>query len=219
MIIHPKISIQIKAIDKTSVDQIVEIHLRAFPDSTLSLFGQDVLEKWYKWYFSAPNECYGFGAFEGDCLKGFCLAGIFRDAEVFFFRENFFYMLYQALIHPRLIINKQTINRLKKIFQAFKGRLVIGTKKAGRVTRPRSEKFGILSIAVDPNSQGSGIGSLLMNEVELLAKQQDISSIRLTVDPANKTAVRFYEKQGWQKVYYDSDKPWQGYMMKVLQKP
>jgi ribosomal protein S18 acetylase RimI-like enzyme len=213
---HPNNSIIVKPIDNTCIDQIVVIHLRAFHESTLSLFGRDVLVKWYKWHFSAPNECYGFGAFEGDCLKGFCLAGIFRDAEVFFFRENFIYMLYQALIHPRLIINKQTINRLKQIFQAFKGRLVIGTKKAEKVTRPRSEKFGILSIAVDPNSQGSGIGSLLMNEVELLAKQKDISSIRLTVDPANKTAVRFYEKQGWQKVYYDSDKPWQGYMMKDL---
>ena len=204
-------------IDKSGIGQIVDIHLRAFPESTLSLFGRKVLTKWYQWHFSPPNQCHAFGAFEGDVLRGFCLSGVFRNSEVFFFQEHFFYVLWQLIVHPQLILNNKTIERFMGITTALKDHLKSKSKEKQKIRKSRSNRFGILSIAVDPNSQGHGIGSLLVNEVELLALEIGVFEIRLSVDPTNFQAVSFYQKHGWQRICFESDEPWQGYMKKVLQ--
>ena len=203
-------------IDKSGIGQIVDIHLRAFPESTLSLFGRNRVAKWYEWHLEPPKECYAIGAYDEDSMKGFCLSGFFLNSEIFFFRKNFLFVLWQLITHPQLIITKKTFKRLLDVILAFIDFLSSRAKMSEKKGRPRSEKFGILSIAVDPACQNSGLGHLLVSRVEQLAIEEGIKKINISVQPSNLQAVRFYEKNGWEKVCYDSSKPWQGYMIKVL---
>lgn len=203
-------------IEKSQIDQIVGIHLVAFPDSTLSRFGRNMLAKWYEWHMEPPNECYTFGAYEEESMRGFCLSGFFLNSEIYFFRKNFLFVLWQLIIHPQLIFSRKTFKRLIDVVLAFYDKLSLKAKKVKKSVRPRLEKFGILSIAVDPAFQNSGIGHLLVIRVEQLAIEKGIEKINISVHPSNMSAVNFYEKNGWQKVCYDSNKPWQGYMIKVL---
>ena len=46
-----------------------------------------------------------------------------------------------------------------------------------------SNKFGVLSIAVDPRYQGSGIQKSLISEAELYAKNHNFTSMRLERTP------------------------------------
>lgn len=209
-------SILIQPIDKSKINQIVDIHLLAFPESILSQFGRKMIARWYAWHMEPPNECYAFGAYDEDSMKGFCLSGFFLNSEIFFFRKNFLFVLWQLIIHPQLIITKKTFKRLNDIILAFYDLLSSRGKKIQRVVRPRSEKFGILSIAVDPACQNSGIGHLFVIRVGQLAVEIGIEKINISVHPSNLQAIRFYEKNGWEKVCYDSSKPWQGYMIKVV---
>ncbi|MDD3472002.1 MAG: GNAT family N-acetyltransferase, partial [Syntrophaceae bacterium] len=174
-----------------------------------------MLARWYEWHMEPPNECYAFGAFDEESMRGFCLAGVFLNSEVYFFRENILFVLWELITHPLLILNKKTLERLKNIVLAFYEKLSSRTRKVQKSARPRSEKFGILSIAVDPVYQKLGIGRSLVNRVEELAVEKGIKKINISVHPTNVLAVRFYEKNGWQRVCYDSSKPWQGYMIKV----
>lgn len=57
-----------------------------------------------------------------------------------------------------------------------------------------------LGIAITPNSQGKGIGRLLMDALISEAKSNHISEILLTVDKDNATAQNLYEKFKFVKI-------------------
>ena len=55
-------------------------------------------------------------------------------------------------------------------------------------------------MAVDPNSQGIGLGIKLLKHAEEKAKKLGYQSIRLDAFKGNKPLLRFYEKRGYQAV-------------------
>ena len=60
-------------------------------------------------------------------------------------------------------------------------------------------------IYVDDKFRSSGIGSKLMNEVELLAKQKGINKIKLITTNDNLQALKFYQKRGYRIVRVITD--------------
>ena len=61
-----------------------------------------------------------------------------------------------------------------------------------------------LGICVADENQGKGIGKLIMTDLIENAKNKKLEKVRLTVDKANKSAIRLYEKNGFEIV--DSSK-------------
>jgi N-acetylglutamate synthase-like GNAT family acetyltransferase len=55
----------------------------------------------------------------------------------------------------------------------------------------------ILTVFVNPNIHGKGIGSKLMNKVEELAKKKGYKTVKL---PSSLTSYEFYKKRGYKKV-------------------
>jgi len=55
------------------------------------------------------------------------------------------------------------------------------------------ESYGILSIAIDPHYQGLGIGKMLMEHAEAIAREKGFCEMDLTVGPQNKRTIDFYE--------------------------
>jgi ribosomal protein S18 acetylase RimI-like enzyme len=58
----------------------------------------------------------------------------------------------------------------------------------------------IYHLAVDSNYRELGIGSLLMNEVEHRLRERGCIKSYLLVTRENDSAMRFYEKRGWQRM-------------------
>ncbi|SHN46401.1 GNAT family N-acetyltransferase [Cryptosporangium aurantiacum] len=58
----------------------------------------------------------------------------------------------------------------------------------------------ILSTGVLPDHQRRGIGSNLTAQVELFLARAGVSATVLTVDPENATALRFYQRLGYEQV-------------------
>lgn len=52
-------------------------------------------------------------------------------------------------------------------------------------------------LAVHPESQGKGMGKLLLEHAETLAKSKGYTSIRLDAYMANSSAIRMYERAGY----------------------
>jgi len=77
-----------------------------------------------------------------------------------------------------------------------------------------SKSYGILSIAIDPHYQGLGIGKMLMERAEAIAKEKGFCEMDLTVEPQNERTIRFYERLGWEKVINENG--WSGRMRKRL---
>jgi ribosomal protein S18 acetylase RimI-like enzyme len=58
----------------------------------------------------------------------------------------------------------------------------------------------IYHLAVDTNYREHGIGSLLMDEVERRLREKGCIKTYLLVTRENESAMRFYEKRGWQRM-------------------
>ncbi len=58
----------------------------------------------------------------------------------------------------------------------------------------------ILNLTVQPESQGKGIGSKLMKHFLQLARRHDADTIMLEVRPTNVSAIRLYEKMGFNEI-------------------
>lgn len=54
-------------------------------------------------------------------------------------------------------------------------------------------------VAIHPDFGGKGLGSLMMHEIIALAKAMQKKRIELTTATENSTAIRLYEKMGFQK--------------------
>jgi ribosomal protein S18 acetylase RimI-like enzyme len=193
---------------------VAAIHKDAFPDSFLSLFGVDVINRYYEWQTKSPNECYPIGAFEGGNMLGFCFAGVFPDSEIGFLRRNILLIIKYLFWNPKILFHPLFMEKAKYTCEA----IIHHIKKVQKVKEQpakRLRKFGILSIAVDPDIQQSGVGRLLMAEVERIAVEKQFDSMRLSVHPDNQKAFLFYQDLGWEKTI-DSEGSWNGYMQKNL---
>ena len=201
-----------KLLLSSDLNNVAILHQKAFKNSTLTKFGVESIKRYYAWQLFGPHNCYAVGVFnKNDSLLGFCFAGVFQNSLSGFLLKNKRFLFSRAITHPWLIINPQLIGQIKNIFRIFKKTKITNTN----ASTSNNNSFGILSIAVDPERNGSGIGTIIMNLVEEKAIKQGYSQMHLTVHPNNGRAIAFYEKCGWKKSTNAKEK-WTGYMIKSL---
>ena len=149
-------------------------------------------------------------------MAGFCFGGIFRGAMSGFLQKNRTYLALRVLTHPWLAFNPLFRDRLVtglKVLRRF-SKPQSSPAQAVQASKPKKRSFGILSIAVNPNFQGQGVGKLLMLESEKIARADGFEEMNLSVSTENHQAIGFYEGLGWQKVARDGS--WHGEMVKPL---
>ena len=141
----------------------------------------------------APNRIFFQGAYKQEELVGFILSGVFSGVLNRFIRDNKWFLAGRVISHPWLVTSpvfRQAINLgVKKL----RKRPSTVEKKANEANVP----FVILSIAIHPEMQHLGIGQQLMAKAEYHAIAFGFTTMSLTVDPKNTTAIQFYKKLGW----------------------
>ena len=211
--------IEIRPLKKTDLRQVARIHQRAFPDSALTRLGDEAVRRYYLWQLEGPHEVVALGAWQGETLRGFCFGGTFRGALIGFLQRNRAFLLRRVLARPWLLGNPLFRDRFALALRVLARRL--GEKLSGKNTSdavpaaaaPKTApRFGILSIGVDPQAQGGGVGRALMQECERQAWRLGFAKMNLSVHPDNAQAVRFYEKQGWLRIVKSG--AWKGDMEK-----
>lgn len=63
---------------------------------------------------------------------------------------------------------------------------------------PSGKYLTIENIAVNPNAQAAGIGSLLLEHSETVATSLKLKALKLYTNAAFETNIRFYEKRGFE---------------------
>jgi glycosyltransferase involved in cell wall biosynthesis len=144
-------------------------------------------------------------------LVGFCVAGRFNGALTGFLRQNRSFLAREILVRPALLWSPFFRQRCRMAL-----RLLLRFRRVRQSPSPPKKDFEILAIAVDPVSQHSGAGRLLMQECENLARSTGYQQMTLTVACDNLQAIRFYERGGWQKVLNAGAAKWTGKMRKLL---
>lgn len=206
----------LREINFGDLDHVAQVHKKAFSSSLLSQFSPDVIKKYYSLQISPPNKCYPLGVFHEDALIGFCFGGEFRDKKLAFIKATWFQILTTLVLKPSILFSSQNRQRMITIINSVRQKIIKKKTSSSMQSGPKSRRFGILSIAVDPAFQGMGAGKLLATQTESLAIKQGFDKISLNVHVGNDNSVRFYESLGYEKIL-DTNANWHGIMVKALE--
>lgn len=216
--IQNRSSVDIRPLTLEDLPDVARVHMQAFPKSALTKLGREAVRRYYEWLITGPHEALNVGVYDQDNLLGFCFGGVFRGAMGGFLEKNRAFLVRRVISHPWLLANPLFRERTRFAVSRLYKRFLPGRRRkapkstAAKLKQPSS--FGILSIAVAPQYQGSGVAQLLMEYSEQIAIERGFVRMNLTVHPSNKRAVRFYEKMGWQRDMNDGR--WDGHMSKVI---
>ena len=172
--------------DDRMIEEIVDLHIKAFPTFFLTKLGDEFLKLLYKGYMDDENSGIIVSK-NDDQLLGFIAYS--TDYPAFFkklLKDHFFkfaFLAFQAAVrHP-----------------SFALKLLGALKKSDDVVK--EEKYvEISSICVDPSIQGKGIGSKLINYMKDNTDFGKFAFISLETDAVSNDAANcFYKKNGFQQ--------------------
>ena len=196
------------------LDDIARVHVAAFPESELTRLGHEAVRRSYLWQFDGPHDLVALGVRHHGRLEGFLFGGVFRGSTIGFVKRERWFLLGRVLRNPRMVVNATSLSRITLAVRLL-GRRRSGPPQSENPAAVPPRSFGVLSVAVDPATQGSGVGQLLMAEAEKRARSGEFVRMHLTVHPDNARAVAFYERGGWSRIIAD-DGSWKGQMVLQL---
>jgi ribosomal protein S18 acetylase RimI-like enzyme len=196
------------------IGEAVRIYQAAFPVSGLGALGPRVLRAYFHWLLSGPQAAGSFAACEGERLIGFAFLTQ-GNPQPPFMRKHWPLLAWSIARRPWLLRKV----RLGSLFGRFLRRRapVADRQPAAPVARSAGPSLTLFLIGVDPLYQKRGIGALLLNNCEALARRKTCASMGLNVELSNDRAIAVYQRNGWEKVIENGD--WKGRMQKTLEPP
>jgi ribosomal protein S18 acetylase RimI-like enzyme len=170
------------------INEIVDIHMRAFPDFFLTFLGPGLLKEFYK-SFLYDDQGIGFVAIENGRILG-VIVGPFKPAGYF---KRLLLRKWYAFCFASIgaVLGKPKV--IKRLFRAVFYR---GEAPQGK------DRSLLSSIAVDPQVQGQGVGKSLVERWVEEVRRQGSKGCYLTTDAENNEKINtFYQKLGWQIEY------------------
>lgn len=183
---------------------ITAIHTAAFPESAMTHLGAAVVERYYRWQFIGEHPApYASGFWHEGMLVGFVFGGARRDAISGYARRFLPTLILNAARRPQEL-KRLAAPKVLQITRLMMRRTPIPQATAKPETsRPSDTSFGILSIAVAPQAQGSGAAQALLESAETSARSAGFQSMHLSVDLTNHRAIKFYTRCGWDHARID----------------
>ncbi len=125
------------------------------------------------------------------------------------------YKEYSTIIRKKIPFNEKTVK--KEFIDAVKkkNRLIIILEVNGKVLSYLissitenfyGKKDYIDDVFVVKNERGKGYATKLIYEFMKMLKKQKGGTVRLGVDPKNKSAIKLYNKLGFKVTHYDMEK-------------
>ena len=180
---------EVKTIPRSDINKVIQVHKSSFKDFFLTELGDRFLHVYYE---SVRKDRRGvlLGFYEAQTLMGFCAATtISKGFNSYLIKKNFSSFFWISL---RLFFTNFTA--LIRLFKNL-------TKKNPGV-KDEGDYAELLSIGVDDDSQGKGIGKALLIQLENELQKKGIKKLSLTTDfDNNEKAISFYKKLGYEILY------------------
>lgn len=181
-------NIIIKKVEQKDLSKLVALHIDAFANFFLTSLGREFL---MTYYHATLKEEQGvlLGAFKENRIVAFA-SGTLNGKEYHktLFIKNIW--AFSRSLLQAIIKNPMSLKRLYKNLN--KGESPLDDKKYAE----------LLSIAVSPQHQGSGLSSKVLLAFEDLIRSKGKQRLSLTTDKLyNERAIAFYKKNGYQNLY------------------
>ncbi len=176
---------EVTRISKDNIAEIVNVHVRSFPDFFLTFLGKRFLKEFYG-SFLVDDAGIGFVALEDGEVLGAIVGPIVPDGYFKRLLKRRWWSFCIASLFA--VIKKPTV--IPRLFRAvfYRGE-----------SPQEGPKLSLLSsIAVSPDAQGKGVGRLLVTSWLEEVQKQGSKGAFLTTDRENNDAVNgFYQNLGW----------------------
>ena len=174
-----------------SLEQVVDCHLIAFPNSIYNLFGRNFISKVFQWYIDGSDLKHLFVYVEDNKIVGFLTARI-KSYKGSFIRYIFPSLFNSLLRSPLLVFNiriiKEGIIHFSQYFRSE--RLVVHTQD--------NKILLTMSLGVNPIYRRKKIGSKLFKAAEYLAISKGCHYIEASgIHSSNKESIMNYKKINW----------------------
>lgn len=198
----------IKTATTADLSQIAACHVEAFPDSVTSLLGTSVVQGMLQWYLSAPNKFLFWIEASGKCI-GYCGGLVIDGTDAYgsasgMSQFGFAHAVKAFLRKPWLLLHPEIRSRYPFILTNISRKLksLISspehTPHTPQTETPSEVLAGLVVIGVTPAYHKKGIGSLLQQEFERIAKQKGAVQMQLSVRKNNQQAIDSYRRNGWE---------------------
>jgi ribosomal protein S18 acetylase RimI-like enzyme len=185
----------VRSVGTKDLEAIAEIHIAAFPNSLLTQFGVDAVVRNYRAHFESQGLVRAGGAAISGKLVGLYIA-VCDDTPRRFIRLRSSFLVRQAVRSPGLWCSKQLWSHAGfRLRQAVISLLALGVPANVR----QISRFRIMVLAIHPEYQGLGLGSMLIADAEHAARGFGAKGMYLGVNKSNARAIRFYERNGWRR--------------------
>ncbi|MCF8341861.1 MAG: GNAT family N-acetyltransferase [Chitinophagaceae bacterium] len=202
---------QVFLTQKSDIEGVAACHRKAFPDSISSKLQASISIKLLSWYLDNPRGVL-FHVEENGQIIGYCGAiktnsPDLEGSSTSMTQYSFKVLLIALASRPWLLFHRDNLKRIPFITRNIL--LKLGIEKKNDIKINYQEKFvpfwGLVVIGVDSDSQGKGIGSILINEFEKLAKEDGVEKIFLSVKKENAKAIKSYLYNNWEIKSRDYD--------------
>lgn len=182
---------------------IVECHKSAFPNALSSKMGNTFISKMMEWYITSERGILFHIENKNKEIIGYCGGIITKQkglhgAVTSISQYSFNTFLISYLKRPWLIFHPENIKKIPYIRRNIF--IKLGLNKPEKINKNNEfiPFMGLVVIGLRKDNQGKGIGGILLNEFEKIAKEiHKVKKISLSVNPQNINAIKAYSKNGW----------------------
>lgn len=178
---------------KSDIEQIVRVHIDAFPNFFLTSLGAGFLKTYYRAYLDNTDALL-ICAKENGAVIGFAATAVFSQGfNKQLIMRNWSSFLVQG-VKLMLIRPKALLHLLKNMEKTNNGK--------DEDVKETADYAELYSIAVASGVQGKGVGRALMLETESELKRRSIVKLSLTTDSDNNhKTLAFYNSAGFNPLY------------------
>lgn len=208
---RPSTPARLRELTEADLDAVAAVHCAAFPRAGLTALGTEAVRRYYHTILTGAYHPRAAVVAELDGrVVGFYCAGHIYAAPSDFTRRHAHYLALRLLVRPWLLLDPFFRERIPVALKLLRWR----PRRSVPAGTPEARPYSILSLAVNPACQGSGLGTLLMEDAERRARAEGFPRMALTVSPENQGAIKLYERLGWQRL--QQGRRWRGSMFKQL---
>jgi len=192
--------VEIKIANEKDIGRIAECHRATFPASLSSAIGHDYVSVMLHWYLSGENTFLFFAEENGKCV-GYC-GGMVKTVWGIGSASSMAQYSFNAAItgflkKPWLVFHPEVRAKYTFIIKNIVNRFLRKKKLRGEPEVIFEPYTGLVVIGVDPDFQGKGYGSILLQEFEKITRQRGLKRMLLSVHTDNAQAIASYTRNGW----------------------
>ncbi|MGK0136893.1 MAG: ribosomal protein S18 acetylase RimI-like enzyme [Algoriphagus sp.] len=205
----------IEALKKEHIDQVVEVHIQAFPESQSTKFGKDFLKSYYGGAASSPHTTSFVWNVDGK-VAGFIFGGTNKQEL-----SRQIMMSSKTKLAKAVITNvlRDPLNSIKRFWS-----YLVHYIMPGGDTFYANDTATLDSVAILKEFRGQGIADELIQAFLEQLKEFGVSACRLGVLGENTSARSFYERNSFEQfneegtiyLYFFDDKYRESYKTQIV---